>query len=324
MLCSSPAATFQLPSGARGEWSVVLRELMHMRASSDGAERAIADYLIAHRSQLGVLSARGIAAEVHVAPSTVVRFCQRLGFDGYASFRAAVQAELSYLISHFDEIDPNYPFDFGDQRLVIAPKIGSLYCEIVDDTLGLIDDDSIDRAVGILGDAAEILVCSTGVELEFAQGFKNKMLKIGCVVTIEPRVSSAFFWASHAGSGDVCFVLLSYSGESERLLRVARRARESRAPVVAITSFGGNSLSEIAGVALYVSSRERLERNIRHFAMNISTALLLDIVYACIFNQDHFVNYQSRVETALAYEASKGAASPARPVGNGPLLPIED
>ena len=79
MLCSSPAATFQLPSGARGEWSVVLRELMHKRASSDGAERAIADYLIAHRSQLGVLNARGIAAEVHVAPSTVVRFCQRLG-----------------------------------------------------------------------------------------------------------------------------------------------------------------------------------------------------------------------------------------------------
>lgn len=303
---------------------MVLRELMRMRTSSEGAERAIADYLIAHRSQLGSLSARGIAAEVHVAPSTVVRFCQRLGFDGYASFRSAAQAELSYLISHFDEIDPNYPFDFGDQRLVIAHKIGSLYREIVDDTLGLIDDDSIDRAVGVLGDAAEILVCSTGVELEFAQGFKNKMLKIGRVVTIEPRVSSAFYRASHAGSGNVCFVLLSYSGESERLLRVARRARESHAPVVAITSFGGNSLSDLSDVALYVSSRERLERNIGHFAMNISTALLLDIIYACIFNQDHFANYQSRVETALAYEVSKGAPGADRQGDNGPLLPLED
>ena len=94
------------------------------------------------------MSARGTAAEVHVAPSTVVRFCLRLGFDGYASFRSAVQAEFSYLISHFDEIDLNYFFDFGDQCLVIVHKIGSLCREIFDDTLGIIEDNAIDRTVG--------------------------------------------------------------------------------------------------------------------------------------------------------------------------------
>lgn len=33
------------------------------------------------------------------------------------------------------------------------------------------------------------------------------------------------------------------------------------------------------------------EDNIGHFAMSVSTALLLDAVYACIFNQDYFANY---------------------------------
>lgn len=33
------------------------------------------------------------------------------------------------------------------------------------------------------------------------------------------------------------------------------------------------------------------EDNIGHFAMSVSTALLLDVVYACIFNQDYFANY---------------------------------
>lgn len=157
---------------------MVLHELMRMRTSSEGAERAIADYLIAHRSRLGSLDARGIAADVHVARSTVVRLCQRLGFDGYASFRSAVQAEFSYRISYFEEIDLNYSFDFSDQRLVIAHKIGSLYREIFDDTLGLVEDLAIDRTVG-----------------------------------------------------------------------------ESHAPVAAITSFCGNSLSGLSYVALYVSSR---------------------------------------------------------------------
>lgn len=165
------------PAAIRGG-RMVLHELMRMRTSSEGAERAIADYLIAHRSRLGSLDARGIAADAHVARSTVVRLCQRLGFDGYASFRSAVQAEFSYRISHFEEIDLNYSFDFSDQRLVIAHKIGSLYREIFDDTLGLVEDLAIDRTVG-----------------------------------------------------------------------------ESHAPVAAITSFCGNSLSGLSYVALYVSSR---------------------------------------------------------------------
>ena len=33
------------------------------------------------------------------------------------------------------------------------------------------------------------------------------------------------------------------------------------------------------------------EDNLGHFAMSDSTALLLDGVYACIFNQDYFANY---------------------------------
>lgn len=33
------------------------------------------------------------------------------------------------------------------------------------------------------------------------------------------------------------------------------------------------------------------EDNIGHFAMSVSTALLLDVVYACIFNQDYFAIY---------------------------------
>lgn len=44
------------PAAIRGG-RVVLRELIRMRTSSEGAERAIADYLIAHRSRLGSLDA---------------------------------------------------------------------------------------------------------------------------------------------------------------------------------------------------------------------------------------------------------------------------
>lgn len=49
------------------------------------------------------------------------------------------------------------------------------------------------------------------------------------------------------------------------------------------------------------------EDNIGHFAMNVSTALLLDVVYACIFNQDYFENYERRVETAAGHRGTRQA-----------------
>ena len=49
-------------------------------------------------------------------PSTVVRFCQRFGFAGYDDFRAQFLAEMRYIVSHFDHVDPNYPFSFGERR----------------------------------------------------------------------------------------------------------------------------------------------------------------------------------------------------------------
>lgn len=303
---------------------MVLQELMRMRSQAQGAERAIAAYLIAERAHLASCTARSVARAVHVAPSTVVRVCQKLGYDGYPALRDAMQTELSYLTSHFEDIDPNYPVDGGEQHMVVAHKMGTLYREIVDDTLGLVRPAALDRAVAMLSAAHEIVVSATGVQLSFAEGFRNKMLKIGRLVSLEPRTSAAFYRAMNAQGGATAFVLLSYSGTSERLLRIARAARQSGAPVLAITSLGGNTLAELADVVLPVSTREALEDNIGHFAMNVSTALLLDIVYACIFNQDYVGNYERRVETARAYEAAHApAATGARDVVNA-LHGLED
>lgn len=61
------------------------------------------------------------------------------------------------------------------------------------------------------------------------------------------------------------------------------------------------------------------EDNIGHFAMSVSTALLLDVVNACIFNQDYFANYLRRVETVrgpLRDSAGRLAGTPS-PWRNG-------
>ena len=275
---------------------MLLQDLMSLRTTGSAVEQELVRYLLEAGEGIGQVSARAIARELHIAPSSVVRFCKRLGFAGYYDFRDAFRLELRHATEHYEGVDPNYPFELGEPPIVISRKIGALYREIVDETLEHIDDRALGRATRLLASALEIVVTASGVQLAFAEGFKNKMLKIGHSVVVESRVEAALYRAAHARRGETALILLSYSGESGRILRVARLARERSAPVIALTSSGGNTLSRIADVALVVPSREEVERNLGHFAMNIATALLLDILYASIFNGDYAEHYAARME----------------------------
>lgn len=288
---------------------MLLQDLMRRRKTLSSAERSIADYLLVQREKVAEQSARQIAREVYTAPSTVVRFCKKFGFAGYDDFRKAFITELGYLTSHFDDIDPNYPFSFGERRIVVANKVGQLYRDIIDDTLRMLDEGVLDRAVGLLDSAYEICVFSAGVQADIAHAFADKMLKIGCNVVVERRANAAYYRAAHAMPGTV-FVVLSYSGETDQLIRVAKKIRECNASLIAITSYGGSSLADLADVVLYVSTREKLVRNLGHFAMNISSLLLFDVLYAGVFNENYYANFQSRVDLRRGFESQRSSNNP--------------
>ncbi len=306
---------------------MLIRDLMHRRRSLSDAERAIADYLLVQRDKIARVSARQIARDVHAAPSTVVRFCQRFGFAGYEDFRERFLSEIRYLTTHFQDVDANYPFSFGERHDVVASKMGALYREIVDDTLALLAPDVLDRVVGIIDGADEVVIFSNGVQADLVRGFCDKMLKIGRDVVIETRANAAFYRASHADPDRCAFVVLSYSGETEQTLHVARKLCERAVPLIAITSFGGNGLSELADEVLYVSTREKLENNIGHFSMNVSSMLLLDSVYACIFNENRFANLENRIDMRRQFEKRRVSSNPLLvddDLGNEGLVGIED
>ena len=53
------------------------------------AEKSIAAYFLSRQLSLEGESVRHVASSTFTSPATVMRFCQRLGFEGYADFREA-------------------------------------------------------------------------------------------------------------------------------------------------------------------------------------------------------------------------------------------
>ena len=86
-----------------------------------------------------------IAKETYSSPSSLIRIAKKLDFDGWLELKKAYIEEVTY----FQDIDPNYPFDFQDNIMSVANKITPLYIESAKDTSSLLQHDSLQKSSSI-------------------------------------------------------------------------------------------------------------------------------------------------------------------------------
>ncbi|WP_161841609.1 MurR/RpiR family transcriptional regulator [Candidatus Enterococcus huntleyi] len=286
-----------------------MREKIVESANLTKLEKTIAEYFIENETTLRNESARSIADKLYVAPSTIIRFCQKIGFRGYNDFRDAFLEETIYLSNHFQDIDPNRPFIKNDRSHIIANKIGALYQETIADSLSLLVPRNLQEATDIIRKSENIFIGSAGDTIEMGQTFRNRMIKIGKNVIIDTRLDNLFYEAINARKTD-CFILISYSGETSRLLRVAEKLKERQIPAIIITSYGENSLSNLSSCTLYLSTREKLIDNLGNFSTLISAAFILDTLYASYFATNYEYNEQIRKKNSSEFELKRKSQNP--------------
>lgn len=58
------------------------------------SQRRLADYVLQYMAEAALLSSKELARKLSVSEATIVRFAQRLGFEGYPEFRHFLQRQL--------------------------------------------------------------------------------------------------------------------------------------------------------------------------------------------------------------------------------------
>lgn len=288
---------------------MLIRERLLFQENMTEVDKTLANFFIDSGRRIEKLSSRTIASTLFVAPSTVTRFCQFLGFSGYSDFKLAFLKELDYLERNFFNINTNFPFTEKDINVALASKIAALYKETVEDSLSLLHHDSLQAATKLLSNAAIIYLGMVGDTFEMAKTFKNRMIKIGKTVIVERRTDNLYYSACQVPK-DACFILISYSGETESLLKVAKLLQNRKIPTIVLTSFSENALSSMSDIVIRISTREKLIENLGNFSSLISVSFILDTLYASVFQKHYTKNYQTKCDLSHAYEQKRRSLNP--------------
>lgn len=280
---------------------MLINEKLNMKEGMSKSETEIAAYMLKLGVEIQKYSTRNLAEATYTSPATVIRLCKKLGFKGFDDFKEQYLKEIYYLDQQADKIDANFPFSSDDTMMKAANSIAQLYMETVQDTMSLLHYGALQRATRLLKYCQKVYVFSAGTAVNQAESFREKMLKVGKHVNISNNLNYQLYEAECLSSRDVA-IIISYSGETEKILQVARECRKNGVPVIAITSFGENSLTQYATCKLTLSTKENIYRNLGDYSSHLSMSLLLDILYSSYFRLNYDEHYEKKLEKAMRLE----------------------
>lgn len=200
----------------------------------------IVDYIRGHRQDIMKLSIQKIADDLYIAPNAVMRLSKKLEYSGFSELKFSIQNE-------------SQPKDSG--MTISAQLLGQLPSNIVK-TLDTIDVNILKKTAGMMKRARCCIFAGVGDSTYFCEMLGKNLRCLDCSVQFYQQIHDMFYAVRHGGKEDM-LIVISARGENNRLIDLAREAKETGMPVVSITHFYENRLADEADVNLYFWGEDR-------------------------------------------------------------------
>lgn len=176
----------------------------------------------------------------------------------------------------------------------IANKIGTLQKETIEDTLTLLDHDSLQQALTLIKNCSAIYLFGTSMSYIAAQEFSYAMKRLGMPVEfcLDP-IEQVF--QTHTLPSDALAIIISYTGETAPIVNACQILQKRKIATITITSIGDNMINKYSDVSLYLCTRENVHSKISSFSSRQSIHTILDILYSCYFALNYQNNYQKTI-----------------------------
>lgn len=214
-------------------------------------QKIIAQYILSDYDKVAFMTAAKLGESVGVSESTVVRFANALGFDGYPELQKSLQELIKTKLTTVQrvEMSKEYSSDFETLKKVLKSDI-----ENIKGTLDDIDPLSFEDAINKIIAAKKIYIVglrSSATLGEYLAFYLNFILDN--VVLVNYGISDLFEQILKVNEGDLV-IGISFPRYSKKTYEVLRFAKEQGADIVAITDSNTAPIAELASNILLARS----------------------------------------------------------------------
>ena len=283
---------------------MIIEKLMKQADFTD-VEKSIAAYLMKNGFDVKNMSIQSLARATFSSPSTITRFCRKLGLDGYKKFQILFYSEYE-VFANQGVVDANYPFSGNDSFEQIARKLAKLNNETIRKTVSGFDYNQLHRIVQRMSRADMINIFSVGTSATVALEFQEKMLRFSKIVNL--TMSSCFLpgYALTATEHTVNLAI-SQSGENRDVVESLKLLKKNKRYCVGITATPDSSVAKMCQEVILVDIQEQdsYEEKIDTFAVYSAFHFILDCMFSFLYQLDYESNEKETKEKAYFIKESK-------------------
>jgi DNA-binding MurR/RpiR family transcriptional regulator len=251
----TPSATAPPPHEASGHQTLSA----YIQARFDDFSRSqkdVAQYIVDHLDEVAFQTAEELARRANTSSSTVVRFSQALGFEGFPELQGSARDEYRRRVAQGQADQPGtssaaplFSLDQSDVETAVAADHVN-----VEDTARRMSRSDIDAAIDAIADAGRVLIAGTDQMAFFASYLRHLLMLLDLQAEVVASPSQEAL--SKLGRIDERHLVIGLSaGRAHPLVvRAMKLARHRKARTVAITDATLSEVAKHAQIRLYYSS----------------------------------------------------------------------
>ena len=261
----------------------VLLRLRESQQAMSGTEAGIAQYICAHPEECAHLTVRELADRTYSSPSSVVRLCRFVGFDGYKEFRQELLLDVHSLgeTGSHDEAELDGTASIPD----IIDSITRRNIQCLQDTQYLLNPEEVTACVELVRKARTILLFGIGASLCVARDAYLKFLRVDKPCVLNDDWHSQLLQARNAKKEDVGIVF-SYSGQTSEVIECMKALKENHTPIIAVTRSAPSPVAKLADHRLHTATNEYTFR-MGALSSRMAQLNVVDILYAGFVNAEY-------------------------------------
>ena len=218
------------------------------------SQKDVGQYIVDHLEEAAFHTAEELARRANTSSSTVVRFAQALGFDGFPELQSAARDE--YRRVREDGAGPaelGAPPLFGIDQTEFETALAADHANVAE-TARRIDRDEVVAAVDAISRSERIVLCGTDQMAFFASYLRHLLMLLD--LRAEVVASPSQEGLSKLGRVDDHTVMVGFSAGRPHplVVRAMKLARNRRAATIAVADATLSEVAKIADHRLYYSS----------------------------------------------------------------------
>ncbi|WP_314784223.1 MurR/RpiR family transcriptional regulator [Olsenella uli] len=257
-------------------------------------DQEIAQFILDNPIRASRMTIREMSNELGLADSTIFKFAKHLGYQGFRNFRDDLLADA------FDpQVSIHENISADDDIAAITRSVFQSSIKSLEDTLRIQQQDTITRAVDILLSSERVSFHGCGESNAVAYDSYQKFLRSPLRSQFAQDFHLQLMQASLMGPND-CAVIISHTGLTKEMIRLAQIVKEAGARTIVITSYPSEYLVSYADVVLVSISDETGYRS-ESLSSRISQLVLVDTLYtALMFRMPKVPETLHKIRRAIA------------------------